>query len=35
MHYVPQPLSSYLDDPPDDIILCSSIRDSTLVVNED
>ena len=35
MHFVPQPPSSYSDDPPNDIILCSSISDSTLVVNED
>jgi len=35
MHFVPQPLSSYLHGPTDDTILCSSIPDSTLVVNED
>ena len=35
MYYVPQPLSSYSDHPPDDTSLCSSILDSTLVLNED
>jgi len=35
MNFVPQPSSSYSDDPPNDIVLCSSIPDSTLVVNED
>ena len=35
MHFVPQPPYSYSDDPPDDTTLCSSIPDSTLVVNED
>lgn len=35
MYFVPQPLSSYSDHPPDDTVLCSSILDSTLVLNED
>jgi len=35
MHFVPQPPSSYSDDPPDDTVLCSSIPDSTVIVNED
>ena len=35
MHFVPQPLSSYLHGPTDDTILCSSIPDSTLVLNGD
>jgi len=35
MHFVPQPSSSYSTNPSDDIVLCSSILDSTLVVNED
>jgi len=35
MHFVPQPPSLYSDDPLDDTIFCSSITDSTLVVNED
>jgi len=35
MHYVPQPPSTYSDDPRDDIVLCFSISDSTLIVNED
>ena len=35
MYFVPQPPSSYSDDPPNCIVLCSSITDSTLVVNED
>jgi len=35
MYFVPQTPSSYSDDPLDDVVLCSSITDSTLVVNED
>jgi len=35
MNFVPQPLSSYLNDPPYGTVLCSSIPKSTLVVNED
>jgi len=35
MHFVPQALSMYSNDPLDDIILCSSIPSSTLVLNED
>lgn len=35
MHYVPQPLSSHSVVPLDDIIMCSSISDFTLVVNEE
>ena len=35
MHFVPQPPSSYSNDPPDDAALCSSIPNSILVVNED
>lgn len=35
MNFVPQPPSSYSYDPSDDDVLCSSIPDSTLVVNED
>jgi len=35
MHLVPQPLSSYSDDPPDDIVFCCSISDSTLIVTKD
>lgn len=35
MNFVPQPSSSYSDDPLDDIVLCYFISHSTLVVNED
>ena len=35
MYFVPQPSSSYFDHPLDDIVLCSSIPDSTLALNED
>jgi len=35
MYFVPQPPSLYSDDPLDDNVFCSSISDSTLVVNED
>ena len=35
MYFVPQPLSSYSDDPLHCIVLCSSIPNSTLVVNKD
>lgn len=35
MNFVPQPPSSYSVVPLDDMALCSSILDSTLVVNED
>lgn len=35
MHFVPQPPSSYLVNPLDDIVLCSSILDSTLAVSKD
>jgi len=35
MHFVPQPPSLYSNDRPDDTVLCSSIPNSTLVVNED
>ena len=35
MNFVPQPPSSHLNVPLDDIVLCSSIPDCTLVVNED
>ena len=35
MYFVSQPPSSYFDDPLDDIVSCSSILGSTLVVNED
>ena len=35
MHFVPQPPSSYSVVPSDDIVLCSSIPDPTLIVNED
>jgi len=33
--FVPQPPSSYKDDPSDGTVLCSSIPNSTLVLNED
>ena len=35
MYFVPQPPSLYSDDPLDDTLLCSSISNSTLVLNED
>ena len=35
MHFLSQPPYLYSDDPPDDTVLCSSILDSTLLVNED
>lgn len=35
MHFVPQPPSLYLANPPDDTILCSFIPDSIFIVNED
>jgi len=35
MYFVPQPPSSYSDQPPDDTVLCSSIPESTLFLNED
>jgi len=35
MHFVPQPLSSYSTNPPNNTVSCSSILDSTLVVNEE
>lgn len=35
IHFLPQPLSPGSTNPLDCIILCSSILDSTLVVNKD
>lgn len=35
MSVLPQPSSSYSDDPPDCTVFCSLILDSTLIVNKD
>jgi len=35
MYFVPQPSSSYSDDPLDCVVLCSSILDFAPIVNKD